>query len=177
MIAIPAPSCARLKLANLPDSKKKIRSPAAAARWVRSLQKSGKKVVFTNGCFDLLHAGHVTYLEQARRQGAALVVALNGDSSVRRLKGPDRPLVTLKDRARVMAALGCVDCVTWFHENTPVDLVASLKPLVYVKGGDWDIRAIPEYDVVSSYGGKAIALTFLKGRSSTKIIQKARTKK
>jgi D-beta-D-heptose 7-phosphate kinase/D-beta-D-heptose 1-phosphate adenosyltransferase len=159
---------------SIPDSKKKVRSPATAARWIASLQKRGKKVVFTNGCFDLLHSGHVAYLEQARAQGHALVVALNGDQSVKRLKGPDRPLVTLKDRARVMAALAAVDCVTWFHEDTPVKLLKSLKPKVYVKGGDWDVTRIPEYDVVTGYGGKAFALTFVKGRSTTRIIEKAR---
>ncbi len=154
----------------------KVLSPQRAALWVKRMQKKGKKVVFTNGCFDLLHRGHITYLEQARAQGHALLVALNGDQSVRRLKGKSRPLVTLKDRARVMAALACVDCVTWFHEDTPVNLVKKLQPKIYVKGGDWDITAIPEYEVVKSYGGKAIALTFLKGRSTTKLIQKAKQK-
>lgn len=153
---------------------KKVLSPAAAARWSKSFQKSGKRVVFTNGCFDLLHSGHVTYLENARRLGDALVVALNGDASVRRLKGKGRPLVTLKDRARVMAALECVDAVTWFTENTPVKLVGSLKPKIYVKGGDWDVTKIPEFEVVSSYGGKALALNFVRGRSTTRLIQKAR---
>jgi rfaE bifunctional protein nucleotidyltransferase chain/domain len=153
---------------------KKILAPAAAARWARSLQKKGKRVVFTNGCFDLLHAGHVAYLEEARKLGDALVVALNGDASTRKLKGPGRPLNKLKDRARVMAALESVDAVTWFPELTPVKLVGALKPLIYVKGGDYDITAIPEYTVVSSYGGKAMALSFVKGRSTTKLIQKAK---
>lgn len=153
---------------------KKILSPAAAARWCRSLQKKGKRVVFTNGAFDLLHAGHVAYLEEARKLGDALVVALNGDGSVRKLKGPGRPLNTLKDRARVMAALESVDAVTWFHEQTPVKLVGRLKPLVYVKGGDYDITSIPEYPVVASYGGKALALSFVKGRSTTRLIKKAK---
>lgn len=151
---------------------KKVLSPAAAARWSRAFQKHGKRVVFTNGCFDLLHRGHVTYLEEARRLGDALVVALNGDASVRRLKGKGRPLVPLADRARVMAALECVDAVTWFNDQTPVKLVASLKPMVYVKGGDYDISSIPEYPVVKSYGGKAMALHFVKGRSTTRLIRK-----
>lgn len=161
-------------MARYSSSAKKVRSPAAAAAWVRSLQKRGKKVVFTNGCFDILHSGHVTYLEQARAEGAALLVALNGDQSVRRLKGPGRPLVALRDRARVLAALGCVDCVTWFHEDVPVKIVGRLKPKVYVKGGDYDITKIPEYAVVTSYGGRATALAFVKGRSTTGIIKKAR---
>jgi rfaE bifunctional protein nucleotidyltransferase chain/domain len=164
-------------LARLTSSKLKIKAPRAAAAWVRHLQKSGKRVVFTNGCFDLLHSGHVTYLEQARARGDALLVALNGDASVRRLKGEDRPLVELKDRARVMAALGCVDCVTWFHEDDPVKLVRQLEPKIYVKGGDWDIRKIPEYPVVKAYGGKALALSFVKGRSTTSLIKKARAKR
>lgn len=161
-------------MAALRPAKNKILSPARAALWARKLQKGGKKLVFTNGCFDLLHSGHVTYLEEARRLGHALVVALNGDASVRRLKGEGRPLVSLKDRARVIAALECVDAVTWFHNDTPVKLVGRLKPLVYVKGGDWDVRKIPEFPVVSSYGGKAMALNFVRGRSTTRLIEKAR---
>lgn len=155
----------------------KILSPTRAARWSRQFQKNGKRVVFTNGCFDLLHSGHVAYLEEARRLGDALVVALNGDASTRRLKGPGRPLVPLKDRARVIAALESVDAVTWFHENTPVKLVGQLKPRIYVKGGDYDVTQIPEYPVVQSYGGRAIALQFVKGRSTTRLIQKAKGKK
>lgn len=100
------------------------------------------------------------------------MVALNADASVRRLKGNGRPLVTLKDRARVMAALECVDAVTWFSETTPVKLVGRLKPMIYVKGGDYDIAKIPEYPVVNSYGGKALALSFVKGRSTTRLIEK-----
>lgn len=161
-------------MARIPPSKKKILSPAQAERWVKRAQKNGKKVVFTNGCFDILHSGHVAYLEQARNQGDALLVALNGDASVRQLKGPGRPLVGLQDRAKVIAALEAVSCVTWFHETVPVKLVARLKPKIYVKGGDYDITRIPEYEVVRSYGGKALALSFVKGRSTTKLIQKAR---
>ncbi len=153
---------------------KKILAPAAAARWVKQFQKNGRRLVFTNGCFDLLHSGHVTYLEEARRLGDALVVALNGDASVRHLKGRGRPLVTLKDRARVIAALECVDAVTWFGEFTPVKLVGRLQPKIYVKGGDYDISKIPEFAVVQSYGGKALALHFVRGRSTTKLIQKVK---
>ncbi len=158
-------------------AKKKILPAARAARWVSAVQKGGRRVVFTNGCFDLLHSGHVTYLEQARKLGDALIVALNSDASTRALKGKDRPLVTIKDRARVIAALECVDAVTWFGETTPVKLVARLRPKIYVKGGDWDIRKIPEYAVVTAYGGKAFALNFVRGRSTTRLIEKARGKK
>lgn len=159
------------------STRTKILSPKQAARWVKSAQKKGKKVVFTNGCFDLLHAGHVTYLEEARNLGDFLIVALNGDASVRKLKGKDRPLVTLKDRARVVAGLESVDAVTWFHSDTPVPLVASLQPKIYVKGGDWDVYKIPEAPVVQAYGGKLFALSFVRGRSTTKLIQKARSTK
>jgi len=157
-------------------STKKILSPAAAARWATVFQKAGRRVVFTNGCFDLLHSGHVAYLEQARRLGDALIVALNSDASTRRLKGAGRPLVTLKDRARVIAALESVDAVTWFGDDTPVKLVGRLRPRIYVKGGDYDVTKIPEYPVVKAYGGKALALQFVKGRSTTKLIKKARTR-
>lgn len=155
----------------------KILSPAQAQKWIQKQQRAGKNVVFTNGCFDLLHSGHITYLEEARSLGEDLIVALNGDASVKKLKGPTRPLNTLKDRMRVMAGLECVSAVTWFPEQTPVSLLKKLKPKVYVKGGDWDISKIPEYDVVTSYGGKALALSFVKGRSTTKLIEKARKSK
>ena len=158
-------------------SRKKILSPAKAAAWIRAQQKRGKKVVFTNGCFDLLHSGHVAYLEEARGLGDGLIVALNGDESVRRLKGKDRPLVSLQDRARVIAGLGCVDAVTWFHTDTPVPLVAKLEPKIYVKGGDWDVNKIPETPVVRAYGGQMKSLQFVEGRSTTNLIQKARGKK
>lgn len=164
-------------MARLSSTRKKILSPNKAAAWVKRLQKQGKKVVFTNGCFDLLHSGHVTYLEQARNLGDALVVALNGDESVRQLKGPGRPLVTLEDRAKVIAALSAVDCVTWFNESVPVKLVGKLQTKIYVKGGDYDITTIPEYEVVTGYGGKALALSFVKGRSTTNLIKKARKQK
>lgn len=159
------------------SSTKKILSPAQAKNWIQKLQRSGKKLVFTNGCFDLLHSGHITYLEEARSLGDGLIVALNGDASVKKLKGPSRPLNKLKDRMRVMAGLECVSAVTWFPEQTPVSLLKKLRPKVYVKGGDWDISKIPEYEVVNSYGGKALALSFVKGKSTTKLIQKARKSK
>jgi D-beta-D-heptose 7-phosphate kinase/D-beta-D-heptose 1-phosphate adenosyltransferase len=161
-------------MARFPSSKTKVKSPAAAARWLRAFQKSGKKVVFTNGVFDLIHSGHVTYLEQARALGDALVVALNGDESVKRLKGPERPLNPLEDRARVMAGLGCVDCVTWFHEDTPGALIDQLIPKVLVKGGDWPVEKIVGAATVIANGGKVKSLTFVEGRSTTNIIKKAR---
>ncbi len=158
-------------------SSKKILSPAKAARWIRGLQKRGKKVVFTNGCFDLLHAGHVTYLEEARRLGDALIVALNGDASVRRLKGKDRPLVTLKDRAHVIAGLGAVDAVTWFNEDTPQKVIDLLIPKVLVKGGDWPVEKMVGAQTVLAHGGKVKSLQYLGGRSTTNLIKKARKSK
>lgn len=152
----------------------KILTPARARAWVRAQQRSGRRVVFTNGCFDLLHSGHVAYLEEARRLGDALIVALNGDGSVRRLKGKDRPLVALKDRAKVIAALESVDAVTWFHTDDPGRLIASLLPKVLVKGGDWPVEKIIGATDVIRHGGKVMSLQFVRGRSTTKIIEKAK---
>ena len=135
-------------------------------------------VVFTNGVFDVLHRGHVTYLAQARALGASLVVALNTDSSARRLgKGPDRPLNNEGDRAIVMAALGAVDLVTWFDEDTPIELIVQLKPAILVKGGDYDMRKLAETAVVESYGGKALAIPFVDGYSTTELVRRIRESK
>jgi D-glycero-beta-D-manno-heptose 1-phosphate adenylyltransferase len=132
-------------------------------------------VVFTNGVFDVLHRGHVTYLAQARLLGASLVVALNTDASAKRLgKGPDRPLNSEQDRAVVMAALGAVDLVTWFDEDTPLELIRELKPAVLVKGGDYDMSKLAETAVVEGYGGKALAIPFVDGYSTTALVQRIR---
>ncbi|MFN5350699.1 MAG: D-glycero-beta-D-manno-heptose 1-phosphate adenylyltransferase [Polaromonas sp.] len=134
-----------------------------------------RPVVFTNGVFDVLHRGHVTYLAQARALGASLVVALNTDASARRLgKGADRPLNNEQDRAVVMAALESVSMVTWFDENTPLELINALKPDVLVKGGDYDMRKLAETAVVESYGGKALAIAFVDGYSTTALVSKIR---
>jgi rfaE bifunctional protein nucleotidyltransferase chain/domain len=135
------------------------------------------RVVFTNGCFDLLHKGHVYYLERARRLGDVLVVALNSDASVRRLKGTGRPLNSLSDRMEVMAALESVDFVTWFDEDTPVATIQLLRPDVLVKGGDWKPSQILGGDDVASWGGKVRSLPYVKGRSTTKLIQSARKRR
>ena len=130
----------------------KIVSRQEAAARIGALQGP---VVFTNGVFDVLHRGHVTYLAQARAIGASLVLALNTDASARRLgKGPDRPLNNEVDRAIMVAALASVDLVTWFDEDTPVQLLSELKPQVYVKGGDYDMRKLAETALVESYGGR-----------------------
>jgi rfaE bifunctional protein nucleotidyltransferase chain/domain len=132
-------------------------------------------VVFTNGVFDVLHRGHVTYLAQARALGASLVVALNTDSSARRLgKGPDRPLNNQQDRALVMAALESVSLVTWFDEDTPLQLIAQLKPAILVKGGDYDMGKLAETAVVEAYGGKALAIPFVDGYSTTELVRRIR---
>ena len=134
-----------------------------------------KPVVFTNGVFDVLHKGHVTYLEQARALGASLVVALNTDASSKRLgKGPDRPLNKELDRAAVMAALESVSLVTWFDEDTPLSLINQLKPDVLVKGGDYDMRQLPETALVEAYGGRAVAIGFVNGYSTTALVTKIR---
>jgi D-glycero-beta-D-manno-heptose 1-phosphate adenylyltransferase len=134
-----------------------------------------KPVVFTNGVFDVLHRGHVTYLEQARALGGSLVVALNTDASAKRLgKGDDRPLNKELDRAVVMAALESVSLVTWFDEDTPLQLISDLKPDVLVKGGDYDMRKLAETAVVEGYGGKALTIPIVKGYSTTALVNKIR---
>ena len=134
-----------------------------------------KPVVFTNGVFDVIHRGHVTYLEQARALGASLVVALNTDASSKRLgKGINRPLNREQDRAAVIAALESSSLVTWFDEDTPLELIGALKPDVLVKGGDYDMRKLAETAVVESYGGKAVAIAFVSGYSTTALVAKIR---
>ena len=134
-----------------------------------------KPVIFTNGVFDVLHRGHVTYLEQARALGGSLVVALNTDASAKRLgKGDDRPLNNQQDRAAVIAALESVSLVTWFDEDTPVSLITELKPDTLVKGGDYDMQKLAETSVVTSYGGTAVAIAFVDGYSTTALVEKIR---
>ena len=136
----------------------------------RRLREAGKKVVFTNGCFDLLHPGHVRYLQQARCLGDALIVALNSDRSVRELKGDKRPILTENERAEVMAALACVDYVTVFDEPTPREIIAALLPDVLVKGGDWGVDAIVGREEVEAAGGQVLSLPFVDGVSTSEVI-------
>jgi rfaE bifunctional protein nucleotidyltransferase chain/domain len=132
-------------------------------------------VVFTNGVFDILHRGHVTYLAQARELGASLVVGLNSDASARRLgKGPDRPLNTELDRACVLAALESVSLVVIFDEATPVELLKRVRPQWYVKGGDYDIETLAETALVRSWGGRSCALPFVDGHSTTALVKRIR---
>ncbi len=131
--------------------------------------------VFTNGVFDVLHRGHVTYLDAARQLGASLIVGLNTDASARRLgKGPDRPLNTLADRMTVIAALQSVGAVTSFDEDTPLALIAELKPELIVKGGDYDMSLLPETALVRSWGGQALALRFVDGYSTSALVRRIR---
>jgi rfaE bifunctional protein nucleotidyltransferase chain/domain len=147
----------------------------AAVRWVKYLQGRGKLVVFTNGCFDLLHPGHVAYLEEARFQGHALIVGLNTDASVALLhKGPGRPVTPEADRARVLAALACVDRVVLFDEDTPLALITLLQPDVLVKGGDYQLLEIVGREVVEGRGGRVLALPFVAGYSTSALINRIR---
>ena len=134
-----------------------------------------RPLVFTNGVFDVLHRGHVMYLAQARALGGSLLVALNTDASARRLgKGADRPLNNEADRAFVMAALASTSLVSWFDEDTPLELIAEIKPDLLVKGGDYDMSQLAETRVVQAYGGRALALPFVDGYSTTALVQKIR---
>jgi D-glycero-beta-D-manno-heptose 1-phosphate adenylyltransferase len=144
---------------------------ALRARW----RTEGKTVVWTNGCFDLLHVGHVRGFQEARRLGDVLVVGVNSDASVRKLKGPGRPIVPAVERAEVLAALGCVDRVLVFEEDTPEEVLSRLQPDVHCKGADYappSTRPIPEAEVVRSYGGRIAFLTFTPGVSTTDIVRR-----
>jgi D-beta-D-heptose 7-phosphate kinase / D-beta-D-heptose 1-phosphate adenosyltransferase len=137
------------------------------------VRRSGGTVVATGGCFDLLHAGHVHMLERARALGDCLIVCLNSDASVARLKGPDRPLVDEQDRAAVLAALACVDAVVVFGEDDPSRVLGELRPHVWVKGGDYALSDLPEAEVLASWGGRAVLVPYVAGRSTSGLIDKA----
>ena len=136
------------------------------------LGQPGRKIVFTNGCFDLFHAGHAHYLEEARRTADCLVVGLNSDASVRRLKGPTRPINNEQDRAEVVGALRAVDYVVIFDEPTAEQLIALVQPDVYVKGGDYTLDTLPEAKIVQRYGGRVEFVNLVAGRSTTNVIAK-----
>ncbi len=160
------------------NTSQKVVSIGAAARWVKKLQAQDLKVVFTNGCFDLLHPGHVAYLEQARSLGEALIVGVNTDDSVKRLlKGPGRPVTSEADRARVLAALACVDRVVLFSEDTPLELITALQPDILVKGGDYQLEEIVGREVVQARGGQVLALPFVPGYSTTELLERIRSAK
>ncbi len=155
-----------------PSSENKICPPEQLAERLAALPRP---LVFTNGCFDILHRGHVTYLGQARALGHAMIVALNTDASVKRQgKGGDRPINPLEDRAAVMAALGCVDLVTWFDEDTPIARIMESRPDILVKGGDWPIEKIVGYEEVLGWGGSVHSIPFEVERSTTSLLDKIR---
>lgn len=154
------------------DSHAKIKSLDVLAPLIAAERNRGRRIVFTNGCFDLLHVGHVKYLQKARSLGDMLVLGLNSDASVRRLKGEKRPLIDQDERAHLLAALDCIDYVVVFDEDTPLELITALKPHVLAKGGDYSLDGVVGRDVVESYGGKVELITFVDGKSTTNIIER-----
>jgi rfaE bifunctional protein nucleotidyltransferase chain/domain len=155
-----------------PRFEAKIRPPAGAADWIGSLPRP---LVFTNGVFDILHRGHVTYLARARDLGATLLVAVNSDASARRLgKGPARPINPLEDRLALVAALASVDAVTWFDQDTPEALIAACRPDVLVKGGDWPVERIAGAHEVLARGGRVLSIPFEHQRSTTALVKRIR---
>lgn len=154
------------------DSDAKIKNLDVLAGIIEAEKARGKRIVFTNGCFDLLHVGHVKYLQKAKSYGDVLVLGLNSDASVRRLKGEKRPLIGEAERAHILAALDCIDYVVIFGEDTPLRLIETLRPAVLVKGGDYTPEGVVGKDVVESYGGRVELVTFVDGRSTTNIIEK-----
>jgi len=154
------------------DSDTKIKNLDVLAGIIEAEKARGRRIVFTNGCFDLLHVGHVKYLQKAKSFGDVLVLGLNSDASVRRLKGEKRPLIGEAERAHILAALDCIDYVVIFDEDTPLRLIETLKPAVLVKGGDYTPEGVVGKDLVESYGGRIELVTFVDGRSTTNIIDK-----
>jgi len=150
----------------------KILEREALKETVRSLKEGGNKIVFTNGCFELLHIGHVQYLQAARAEGDVLVVGMNSDHSVRQIKGPRRPVVPENERAEVLASLACVDFVTLFDEPDPLVTIRLLMPDVLVKGADWAEDAIVGRDIVEAHGGRVVRIPLTQGASTTSIIEK-----
>ncbi len=155
----------------------KIKTLPQIAAAIKKLKQKNKKVVFTNGCFDILHAGHVNYLSKAKSLGDVLVIGLNSDGSAKKLKGKSRPIVAQKNRAILLAALEAVDFVVVFNDLAPLKLIKLVKPDVLVKGGDWKKENIVGYDFVKSYGGKVKSLVYIKGLSTRGLIDKIRNLK
>ena len=155
-------------------SKSKIKSRQELQEIVAGLKSEGKTVVFTNGCFDLLHPGHVRYLEKARAEGDVLVVALNSDDSVRKIKGEDRPVLSEEERSEIIGSLGCGDFVTTFEEDTPENIIEELVPTVLVKGGDWPVDKILGRQVVEENSGRVISIDFEEEYSTSNILKRIR---
>jgi rfaE bifunctional protein nucleotidyltransferase chain/domain len=156
----------RLKVSNVP-----IRSRDSIAEEVRQLQASGKKIVFTNGCFDVLHPGHLDLLERARALGDVLVIAINGDDSVKRLKGPKRPVFPETERGEILSALDVVDYVCTFNEDTPLETILEVRPDILVKGADWIDNIVGSREV-EGWGGRVVALPLVPGQSTTGVIER-----
>lgn len=144
---------------------------------LEKFRKNSKKIVFTNGCFDIIHSGHIQYLTEAKALGDILIIGLNSDCSIKKLKGPDRPIIDENNRALVLSALEIVDFVVIFDEETPYNLIKKIKPDILVKGGDWKISEIVGSDVVLNNGGEVRSLNFREGISTTRIIEKIRESK
>jgi len=142
---------------------------------IEKLKRENKTIVFTNGCFDILHTGHVTYLAKAKELGDVFIVAVNSNASVKRLKGNHRPINQLEDRMFLLASLCFIDIVTFFEEDTPIEILKIIQPHIHVKGGDYKIENLPEKTIIDSYGGKIVLIPFVEGYSTTKIISKFKT--
>ena len=154
-------------------SRRKIYTLQGLKKRVKALREAGqKKIVFTNGCFDILHAGHVRYLIKARSLGDLLVVGLNSDASVKKIKGPKRPVVPEAERGEVLSALEAVDFIVTFDDETPIKVIDAIKPDILVKGADWKHGEIVGEDIVKASGGKVVRVTLVKGKSTTNIIEK-----
>ena len=151
-----------------------MRDPDRLEDRVRFYRQQGKRIVFTNGCFDILHRGHITYLSRAKALGDILIVGVNSDGSVQRLKGPNRPINTLEDRIQVLAALSSIDCLIAFEEDTPIELIRTIHPDVFVKGGDYRVETLPEAPLAKALGAEVRILPFLESRSTTDIVERLR---
>jgi D-beta-D-heptose 7-phosphate kinase/D-beta-D-heptose 1-phosphate adenosyltransferase len=151
--------------------REKIKKRDDLRRIIQDLKAKGKRIIFTNGCFDLLHIGHVRYLEEAKSLGDILVVGVNSDASVRGLKGPNRPILPEEERAEILSGLGCVDYVTIFDEPTPFNLISLLLPHVLVKGGDWTKEETVGWETVERTGGEVVILSFVEGASTSHLIE------
>ena len=151
--------------------KQKIKKREELLRIIKDLKAKGKRIVFTNGCFDLLHVGHIRYLEEAKALGDILIVGVNSDASVRKLKGPKRPVLPVEDRTEILSGLGCVDYITVFDELDPLALITSLQPNVLAKGGDWTKEQTVGKEVVERSGGEVVIIPFVEGTSTSNLIE------
>jgi D-beta-D-heptose 7-phosphate kinase/D-beta-D-heptose 1-phosphate adenosyltransferase len=151
--------------------KEKIKEREGLLRILADLKKNGKRIVFTNGCFDILHIGHIRYLEDAKSLGDILVVGVNSDHSVQILKGPERPILPEKERAEILSGLWCVDYITIFNEPTPLELISLLQPHILVKGGDWTKETTVGREVVERLGGEVVILPFIEGSSTSNLVE------